>query len=337
MPPSTYGKYVSREIIEESKYPKITAPMVNYRGDRGGRDLTFQWSCITQPLEMDQEPEVSDRDQFLLFASTNLDDVRDFDAEVAVPLGPQRQRQPIHEPTFVYIPAGMVHGPIEFKRVGSPIALWRYSLDAKYSEHWVSPDYSNHVVRPGMTALGGSSVTTEEALAQERAQSEPDIKVTEMGGRPFRHMRIPMGSGVSCWCKPLGIQANLCTGLFVTRFRDYCSVEPIHYHQRFDEWMIFLGGNPLNVEEFDAEIEMFWGREQEKQVIDCTCVAHIPPGLVHIGQDHRRVGKPYWECVTVAGTGDYFAECEKVVLSREEWGEPMISEGAADWVPVSTV
>jgi hypothetical protein len=50
VPPTKYGKYISREIIEESKYPQVTAPMVKYRGDRGGRDCTFEWSCITKPL-----------------------------------------------------------------------------------------------------------------------------------------------------------------------------------------------------------------------------------------------------------------------------------------------
>jgi hypothetical protein len=49
--------------------------MINYLGDRGGKNMTFQWSCITQPVVMDAEPEVNDRDQFLLFAGANLEDV----------------------------------------------------------------------------------------------------------------------------------------------------------------------------------------------------------------------------------------------------------------------
>jgi hypothetical protein len=81
MPPTKYGKYISREIIEESKYPQITAPMVKYRGDRGGRDMTFEWSCITKPLVMDDEPEVNDFDQFLLFGGGDITDFAEFDKE----------------------------------------------------------------------------------------------------------------------------------------------------------------------------------------------------------------------------------------------------------------
>jgi hypothetical protein len=330
---SKYGKYLSKEIIVNSKYSKITAPAIEYRGDRGGNDLHFNWSCITQPMTMDQEPEVSDRDQFLLFASSNVEDVYEFCAEVEVPIGEKKQVHALSEPTFVYVPAGMPLGPVKFKNVSKPVTLWHYLLDTKYSENWCPDDYSKLFAKPGLTALGGSSVV-QDGMVED--YDEPDVKVTEMGGRPFRHIRVPQGGqGLSCWCKPLGIQAQLCAGMFVVSYRDWCAMEPIHYHTKFDEWLFFIGGNALNVEEFDARIEMFWGEEQECQTVDSTCIAHVPPGLVHVGQEHRRVGKPFWESINVAGTGDYFAEIEKIVISREECGEPMITEGAADWVPVT--
>jgi hypothetical protein len=71
-----YGKYVTREIIGESKYSAITTPIARYSGCRGGGDaLTCEWSCITKPFTMDQEPEVdNERDRFLLFGGTNLED-----------------------------------------------------------------------------------------------------------------------------------------------------------------------------------------------------------------------------------------------------------------------
>lgn len=51
MAPSQYGKYVTREIIVQGKYPKITAPIARYNGCGGGGDvLRAEWSCITTPL-----------------------------------------------------------------------------------------------------------------------------------------------------------------------------------------------------------------------------------------------------------------------------------------------
>ena len=203
--------------------------------------------------------------------------------------------------------------------------LWNYLLDTKYSENWKAPDYSKYLAKPKMM-----TVDTAGAGAKNL---RPPIQITHPTGTPFRYMQMPSTPGLTCWSKTLGINANLCMGYGVTKYRDYCCAEPVHYHQRFDEWIMFIGGNPLDVEDFDAEIEMFWGEEHEKQLVDCTCIAHVPPGLIHLGQEHRRVGKPYIECITVAGTGDYYKEVEKVVLSKEEEGEVMISEGARDWVP----
>lgn len=328
MAKSLYGKYISRDIIEQSKYSQITAPMINYRGDRGGKDLTFQWSCITQPFVMDAEPEVNNvDDQFLLFAGTNLDDVHEFKAEIELPLGKEMQRQIITEPTFVYIPKGLVHGPIKIKSVKKPISIWDYHLSTKYSENWVAPEYSKYLAKPMM-------MTVDTAGAGDKSRP-PDIQITHPTGTPFRYIRSAAMAGVTGWTKMMGIQANLCMGYFVTKYRDYCCVEPVHYHRHFDEWIFFIGGNPLDVEDFDAEIEMVWGKERERQLINSTCITHIPPGLIHLGQEHRRIGKPYLESINVAGTGNYYQDVDKVLLSNEDKGEVMIPEGARDWVPVT--
>ena len=95
-----YGKFISREIIEESKYPQITAPMVKYRGDRGGRDLTFEWCCVDKPLEMDDEPEVNEFDQYLLFFGSDVNNFADFQAAV---LGCWFQSASVRSPPIVLI------------------------------------------------------------------------------------------------------------------------------------------------------------------------------------------------------------------------------------------
>jgi hypothetical protein len=328
MAKTLYGKYISKEIIEQSKYSRITAPMINYRGDRGGKDMTFQWSCISQPLVMDSEPEVDNvDDQFLLFAGTSLTDIHEFQAEIELPLGKEMKKQIITEPALVYIPKGLVHGPINFKSIGKPIALWHYHLSTKYSENWAPQDYAQYLAKPKMS--------TVDTAGAGQSNLPPPVQVTHPTGTPFRYMRFPTNPGLTCWTKTLGIQANLCMGYSVHRYRDYCCIEPVHYHKRFDEWLFFIGGNPMDVEDFDAEIEMFWGKERERQVINSTCIAHVPPGLIHLGQEHRRIGKPFFESINVAGTGDYYKEVDKVLLSREEEGDVMIPTGARDWVPVT--
>jgi hypothetical protein len=73
---------------------------------------------------MDAEPEVNnDRGQVLLFASTNLDDSKDFQAEIQLPLGKEGKKQVIIEPTCVYLPKRLVHGPVNLKASGTPLPL----------------------------------------------------------------------------------------------------------------------------------------------------------------------------------------------------------------------
>ncbi len=69
--------------------------------------------------------------------------------------------------------------------------------------------------------------------------------------------------------------ANFCLFYYAVS-SPYYMMEPAHSHVN-DMWLINLGGNALNVEEFDAEITMWWGEEGEKIVMDCTSVAQIPP------------------------------------------------------------
>ena len=66
--------------------------------------------------------------------------------------------------------------------------------------------------------------------------------------------------------------------------------EPPHAHE-FDEVFSWVPCSE-DLTEFDAEVELYLGEEQEKYVINKTTVAHIPKGLVHCPIIYKRIGKP---------------------------------------------
>ena len=70
----------------------------------------------------------------------------------------------------------------------------------------------------------------------------------------------------------------------------FCFEEP-HAHD-FTEMLFFFGGDPTDIRELGAEIEITLGEEQEKHVITNAGVVVIPPGLVHCPIDIRNVTKP---------------------------------------------
>ena len=191
MPHSKYGKYVSREIIWESKYKEITCPTAYYCGCPGGGDaIEAEYSPITSPLIMDQEPEIdAERDRFLLFGSANLKDGKEFEAECELALGPKGKKFTIDKPTLVYLPKGLWHGPVTVKNVKKPFALLDWSLQPELSTPWVAPDDSDYVID-----VFKNEVSLLD-LVGGGADMPPDV-IAGHPGKPFRHLRNAMGGGI---------------------------------------------------------------------------------------------------------------------------------------------
>jgi hypothetical protein len=340
MPPTKYGQYVTRDIIVDSKYPQVTAPMARYNGCRGGGNaLTVEWSCITKPFAMDAEPEVdTERDQLLLFASSNIEDGKDFNAEIELPMGKEKKKQIITEPTYVYIPKGLVHGPIKFKTIRKPIAFLSYFLSPEFSTGWNEPDYSKYLA---------TQSKSKPIMTPRPAGTKPNLlQFTHPGGTPFRYTKgmgmdgggfsTPMG-----WSSHYGWPAKVSPAYMVTRNRENLLLEPVHAHRDSHQISMYLGSNPLDISDFDATIEIFMGKEREMHIIDTCAVDHYVPGIVHLGDEVRRVGKPFIHIMWVIGPymEDYYkaAAKDKVLLSDLSKGEVMIAEGARDYVPPTKI
>ena len=272
MKKTRYRGYFSEEIICRSPYPEVTSPMVRYAGDRDCADLTFDWTCVTQPMTVDDVPRCSDRDQFILLAGTDLDDLRRFDAKVKLLLGSEKTERVVTEPKLVYIPRGLTYGPLTFAEVGAPIVWMNFYIAPQFSKGWQGGDYDPYFVTPNFV-------------------SEIFHARTEVMGNPLSEQKWPKQQMVipGDIMGPEG--ANFCLFYYAVHSPFYM-MEPAHNHTQ-SMWLINLGGDPLNVEEFDAEIHNWWGQEAEKIVVDSASVAHVPPGLLHRGLFFDPVRKPY--------------------------------------------
>jgi hypothetical protein len=123
--------------------------------------------------------------------------------------------------------------------------------------------------------------------------------------------------------------------------RDYCYLEPVHAHRRSHQISMYLGGNPLDIEDFDAEIDVFFGKERERHTLSTTGVVHYVPGIVHLGDERREVNQPFLHIMWVLGPdmNHYYraAPADKVLLSDEWKGEIMITPGSNDYVPPTPI
>jgi len=76
-----------------------------------------------------------------------------------------------------------------------------------------------------------------------------------------------------------------------------------HKHE-FAQYLSFFSANPNDAKDFDAEIEMSLGEEQEKHIINSPTAVYIPAGLHHGPINFAKINKPVL-FVDIAVTGKY--------------------------------
>ncbi len=124
-----YSKYVIKRPVAIGGF----GPEYKFIGENDYKsNFTIMFLRITEPTLMEDAPHFHDFDMYLYFMSFDPDNMGKLDAEIELGLGKEREIYKITAPTSVYIPAGMIHCPLEFKRVDKPILLVHCTLASKY-------------------------------------------------------------------------------------------------------------------------------------------------------------------------------------------------------------
>ena len=84
-------------------------------------DVCFGYHCINDTEYRHPEPHTHDFDEYIVWMGGNAEDVFDFNAEIELFLGEEGEKHIIDKATVLYIPAGLVHCPINIKKVSKPI------------------------------------------------------------------------------------------------------------------------------------------------------------------------------------------------------------------------
>jgi hypothetical protein len=129
MAKSKLEKYIRRDIKapEEirQRHPEMKSPPLGLKSDQGfgKKNFTLSWSPISQPFEMVTETHAHDFDQFLIFVGGDINNMPDLGGEVELTLGEEKgklEKFVFTTATAVYIPAGLFHCPLNFKKVNNP-------------------------------------------------------------------------------------------------------------------------------------------------------------------------------------------------------------------------
>jgi hypothetical protein len=129
MSATKYDKYVITKPVAIGGYG---AEFI-YTGEKEYKsNFTIMFLRITAPTLMEEYPHSHDFDMYLYFMSYDADNMGDLGSDIEIGLGPEREIHKITTPTTVYIPAGMIHCPLEFKKVTKPILFIHCTLASKY-------------------------------------------------------------------------------------------------------------------------------------------------------------------------------------------------------------
>jgi hypothetical protein len=120
MSESKYGKYIVRGTATKESMPGVMPSDFGEPKDWAGINHRMKWDYVSMPVQM-EEAHSHDFEEFLCFMGTNPSDTEDFGAEIEVSMGEEGEKQVINTPTVIVIPIGLVHSPINFKRVDRPI------------------------------------------------------------------------------------------------------------------------------------------------------------------------------------------------------------------------
>ena len=277
-----YAKYVTKNVVSENKWggqgislSKIPDGLIPAESK-----MTLGITAVRKPY-MFHEPthKHTFTEYFFFFGSGPC--MNDFEAQVEYSLGEEHEKQVITSPSIVVLPPMLYHCPLNYARVDQPF----YCLEAFLA-----------------------TKRTEINLADEK--DSVDIKIPETNYKKFVIKDVVAGNkwggeGLSLSKVPENLipaGAKMSLGITLVR-KPYMFHEPTHKH-KFTELFYFFGTNPMDMNEFDAEVEFSFGEEREKHIITEPTILAIPPGLYHCPLNFAKIGKPIY-CLEAFLTSNY--------------------------------
>ena len=139
-----YRKYVFTDFKEESTLPQIASPQAYFRGgiQIPGAGMNMGWQLFTQPIHLEKEPHTHNVDEYLIFLGGKLPDVFDFKAEIDFWMGEEQEQYLINQATIIFIPKGMVHCPLNFRKIDEPILFHAILLAPRFTKQMGGKEFS---------------------------------------------------------------------------------------------------------------------------------------------------------------------------------------------------
>lgn len=147
-----YSDLISRNITKRSKHVEVKGPKIEFGGAElsGRADLDISWYCPSEPFSMKDKIHTHEFDEFLCFLPSNPNDMNEYQAEIELSLGEEEEKQVITDPAIIYLPKGLPHGQVSFKKIDKPVSYMKICLSPRYSttQRNLGTRYKKYVTNP---------------------------------------------------------------------------------------------------------------------------------------------------------------------------------------------
>jgi mannose-6-phosphate isomerase-like protein (cupin superfamily) len=267
------------EARRKGQYSIEATRLVNLNTTRaeGAPYLDFVWFWKGSAQIYGEQEHVHDFDEFIGFIGTKgPENPRDLGGEMEVWLGGEKYL--ITKSCLIYVPAGLRHCPIKYKRIDTPILFFSGGMATKYS---VTPTEFN------------DDKSDERKYAKYISYDVNPNKVSPDAMKRWEEIHKRTGSTVqSTRLLDLdGIEGSPYVDfVWLWKGSEHGPNHEEHSHD-WGEVFGFIGTKgPENPRDLGGEIELWL--DGEKNLVTKSCLVWVPPGMKHCPLQFNRIDSP---------------------------------------------
>jgi hypothetical protein len=137
MPKNKYDAQFFSDFKEPSNLSAVAGPQAYFRGSRQipGANMNMGWQLFVEPMYLEREPHTHEADEYLIFLGGQPPDLfSSFEAEIDFTIGEELEKHTFNKPTIIFIPSGMMHCPLNFRKIVKPVLFSALLLTPRFTK-----------------------------------------------------------------------------------------------------------------------------------------------------------------------------------------------------------
>ncbi len=250
-----------------------------------GYDLNVKYGTFYNSGKMfPYQTQVCDYDQTLIFMGTHTYDLGYLGAQVDFHLGDKKDKHRITTSTSVFIPRGMPWGPITIGPMEDRFIFMQIAVAAAVKVEPVLPDVPEGPIFP--------------FRGPKHQEYVKQLAFVRNGPWHYGPLNPDTHDGAITDLEPKGFDFSMSyESMNKAPYRFTPAPDVPHVHNSYTEFLIFMGCDCNNLNEFPAEVEVCMGKEMETHLITKPSVAIQPKGHPHCPVRVLKQSKPWIFCV----------------------------------------